>query len=317
MGQCEGRCSADTTAALLIMSIYGVLGVLGKFLKIKKDRADISNATFTLHRRTAVLLLASSILSTSRQFFGEPIHCQLTTDTIPLKMFESYCFMSGTYTVLDTSTTTANHSDTLLHESAIGHAVGPEDSRILHHTYYQWVCLLLVLQAAACYAPWMAWKTAEGGRIGKLLVKVSEDPLTETPVEDQVSTLGDFILSHRGWFNSTALKLLLCQAGCLLNSLGQLYMMDLFLGRRFFQIGSSVHSYALLQDSLRSVFPLVVMCFMPGFGSSGSKIPKSGLCVLPNNILNEKIYLVLWFWFLFLTFVSFLQLARQAALLAA
>jgi len=304
------------------MSIYGVLGALTKFLKNKADRVDISNLTLSLHKRTAALLLACSILTTSRQFFGEPIHCQLDTSAIALKVFESYCFMSGTYTLIPETHPTLlpeNSTDTnrRLHHDSIGASLGPEDSGTVHHGYYQWVCLVLVLQAAACYLPWALWKVAEGGKLAKLLAKVSDDPLTETPVEDQMSTLGDFILCHRGWFNATALKLLLCQALCFLNALSQLYAMDIFLGRRFFQLGSLIRRYDLLVSSSRVVFPRLVMCHMSLFGASGSKVAKSGLCVLPQNILNEKIYLLLWFWFISLTIISFLQLLRQALLLAA
>ena len=55
-----------------------------------------------------------------------------------------------------------------------------------YHNYYQWVCLLLAVQASACYIPWAVWKSVEGGTVGKLLAKVSQDPLTETPLSDQV-----------------------------------------------------------------------------------------------------------------------------------
>ena len=39
------------------------------------------------------------------------------------------------------------------------------------------------------------------------------------------------------------------------------------------------------------------------------------MCTLPVNIVNEKIYLILWFAFLAHTIVSLLQLIRQANLL--
>ena len=64
-------------------------------------------------------------------------------------------------------------------------AGGDEDGTV-YHNYYQWVCLLLAVQAGVCYLPYAAWKSIEGGRVGKLLAKVSQDPLTETPVSDQV-----------------------------------------------------------------------------------------------------------------------------------
>ena len=130
----------------------------------------------------------------------------------------------------------------------------------------------------------------------------------------QVSNLGDFLLCHRGWFNSSALKLLLCQAACLLTALAQLYAMDLLLHRRFLNLGVIDHDS--LGQALKTVFPKVVMCSMEIFGATGTHLVKSGICTLPINIINEKIYLFLWFWLLLVTVVSLLQLVRQAALLA-
>ena len=38
---------------------------------------------------------------------------------------------------------------------------------------------------------------------------------------------------------------------------------------------------------------------------------KDGLCVLPLNIINEKIYVFLWFWFIFLAVVSGIFVSRS------
>ena len=95
----------------------------------------------------------------------------------------------------------------------------------------------------------------------------------------QVASLGDFLITYKGWFNTTALKLLLCQAASFLSSLGQvkilfsslgqvkshssslsplylpsqLYVMDLFLGRRFLNFGSNIFNYARLRAALVKV----------------------------------------------------------------
>ena len=64
------------------------------------------------------------------------------------------------------------------------------------------------------------------------------------------------------------------------------------------------------------VFPRVVACDMKLFGVTGSFTKASGLCTLPINIVNEKIYLVLWLTFIAASLVSLLQLLHQALFLA-
>ena len=49
-------------------------------------------------------------------------------------------------------------------------------------------------------------------------------------------------------------------------------------------------------------------CTFHKFGPSGTVQKFDGLCVLPLNIINEKIYVFLWFWLLFLTLITSLFL---------
>ena len=113
---------------------------------------------------------------------------------IPLPVFQSYCFMTGTYTLPQMkSNSTSAHPGV---SSGIHSAGGAEEGTV-YHNYYQWVCLLLAVQACVCYLPWGIWKGVEGGRVGKLLAEVSQDPLTETPLSDQVdlTSVRDRLLS--------------------------------------------------------------------------------------------------------------------------
>lgn len=52
------------------------------------------------------------------------------------------------------------------------------------------------------------------------------------------------------------------------------------------------------------VFPKVTKCTFHKYGPSGSVQKFDGLCVLPLNIVNEKIYVFLWFWFIILTILT-------------
>ena len=53
-------------------------------------------------------------------------------------------------------------------------------------------------------------------------------------------------------------------------------------------------------------FPTEVSCDFPSVGAAGGSQTTNGLCILTQNNINEKIYLVLWFWYAFLGPVSVL-----------
>ena len=55
----------------------------------------------------------------------------------------------------------------------------------------------------------------------------------------------------------------------------------------------------------------ITKCTFHKFGPSGTVEKKDGLCVLPLNIINEKIYVFLWFWFIFLAIVSGIFVSRS------
>ena len=51
-------------------------------------------------------------------------------------------------------------------------------------------------------------------------------------------------------------------------------------------------------------------CTFHKFGPSGTVQAFDGLCVLPLNIINEKIYVFLWFWFVTLAFITAFQVEK-------
>ena len=61
------------------------------------------------------------------------------------------------------------------------------------------------------------------------------------------------------------------------------------------------------------VFPKVTKCTFHKFGPSGTTQRIDGLCSLPLNTANKKIYVFLWFWFIILAVVSGLSLPYRMA----
>lgn len=77
---------------------------------------------------------------------------------------------------------------------------------------------------------------------------------------------------------------------------------------KFFSYGTFLFNFhgADAEDPFSEVFPKTTKCKYRNYGPSGSLRTYDFLCVLPLNVLNEKIYLVLWLWMIIVAVLSFL-----------
>ena len=97
-------------------------------------------------------------------------------------------------------------------------------------------------------------------------------------------------------------------------------MTDRFLGGKFSWYGWEVVKYLRMTQSEREgkrnpmchAFPTEISCNLPDVGPAGGNRVKNGFCVLTQNIINEKIYLIFWFWFVILAFISILFFLYRA-----
>ena len=77
--------------------MLGSFSSLKSVLKFKKVKIDAT--IFRLSYKFSVtLMIASSILVTSRQFFGDPIDCVHTHD-IPKSVLNTYCWIHSTFSI--------------------------------------------------------------------------------------------------------------------------------------------------------------------------------------------------------------------------
>lgn len=88
-----------------------------------------------------------------------------------------------------------------------------------------------------------------------------------------------------------------------------MYLIDAFLGGAFSTYGFDVINYTEMDqenrvDPMIAIFPRMTKCTFHRYGSSGDVQKHDALCILPLNIVNEKIYVFLWFWFVFLAIVT-------------
>jgi len=110
--------------------------------------------------------------------------------------------------------------------------------------------------------------------------------------------------------------LLLTQLANIVMVVAQMYVMDIFLGGEFLGLGiAQLWDYPNRHRILTRVFPTVTKCSMKTFGVSGKVVEHGGLCTLPVNIVNEKIYTAIWFWFVLLTCWSLLVMLIELAVL--
>ena len=87
--------------------------------------------------------------------------------------------------------------------------------------------------------------------------------------------------------------------------------MDRFFDGAFLTFGLEVIAFAEQDqedriDPMVYIFPRMTKCTFHKFGSSGEIEKHDAMCILPLNIVNEKIYIFLWFWMIILMLLTLL-----------
>ena len=93
-----------------------------------------------------------------------------------------------------------------------------------------------------------------------------------------------------------------------------------FLGYQFTTYGWDVLTVTAQSpedraDPMNMVFPKVTKCTFHKYGPSGTITRHDGLCVLALNSINEKIYVFLWFWFVFVAMFSAMAILYRMVML--
>lgn len=84
-----------------------------------------------------------------------------------------------------------------------------------------------------------------------------------------------------------------------------MFLMNRFFDGAFLTFGIQVITFLGSDeedriDPMIRVFPRMTKCTFYKYGVSGDVERHDAMCILPLNVVNEKIYVFLWFWFIIL-----------------
>ncbi|XP_013109843.1 innexin inx3 [Stomoxys calcitrans] len=292
------------------MAVFGMVSAVSGFIKIRYllDKAVIDNMVFRCHYRiTTAILFVCCIIVTANNLIGDPISC-INDGSIPIHVINTFCWITYTFTIpgqqhRQIGTDVAAHG--------LGNEFGQEKR---YHSYYQWVPFVLFFQGLMFYLPHWIWKNLEDGKMRMItdglrgMVSIPEDYRKDRQ-NRIIKYLIDSLNSHAGY----SFAYYLCEALNFINVIVNIFLVDKFLGGAFMTYGTDVIKFSNMDQDKRSdpmieIFPRLTKCTFHKFGPGGSPQRHDTLCVLALNILNEKIYIFLWFWFIILSVISGLAL---------
>ncbi|XP_033761632.1 innexin unc-9-like [Pecten maximus] len=312
----------------IFFSLDGILGPLiyapGSQIAWDDNYIDRISRYYTI-----MFLLFFNIYVVTEEYVGKPIYCwcppEFTDNEV--KYINDLCWVSNTY-YLPFDIQVPAHLQARKDESD-------------EITYYQWVPLVLFLQALMFYLPRLIWKlyaTRAGIEVKKMciLAKFSIDVFPEDR-EQRLRHIASYLDAYA--VNTKQFRGGICSSvrekfakhirfGCgrhfgnffitlnilvrflyFANAFGQLFMMNEFLGNKFYVFGIEVVQAFLagLDWTMSPRFPRMTLCDVDR--RQLQNVNRYTLqCVIPINVYNEKIFLFLWFWFLIISVLSFVNL---------
>uniref|UniRef100_A0A1A9WPJ9 Innexin n=1 Tax=Glossina brevipalpis TaxID=37001 RepID=A0A1A9WPJ9_9MUSC len=281
--------------------MYKLLAGLKSYLKWQDIQTD--STIFRLHNSfTTVLLLTCSLIITATQYVGHPISC--IVNGIPTHVVNTFCWIHSTFTMPDAFRRQVGRE---VAHPGVANDFNEEDAK-KYYTYYQWVCFVLFFQAIACYTPKFLWDKFEGGLMRMIVMGLNITICTTEEKYAKKEALLDYLSKHIKRHKMYALRYWACEVLCFVNITVQMYVMNRFFDGEFISYGTRIMQLSDVPqeqrfDPMVYVFPRVTKCIFHKYGSSGSLQKHDSLCILPLNIVNEKTYVFIWFWYMILSFL--------------
>ncbi|KHN79707.1 Innexin-3 [Toxocara canis] len=298
--------------------------LLNRFLSLATSRR-LDDFVDRLHFvRTVTLLVLCAMFVGMKQHFGQPIQCMLPAhlDRGSWTSYAQYfCFVENTYRLTYNRTVPGTQD-----------RISIKQSSGIEVNYYQWVPYFFAIQALCFYIPSWIWHLLQ--QYGMLDIKAIVDEAVSIrgeikmeqrtkkldkvvqfirgsfeyrdKLQQSVSCLGVLTPNRFGFFSTVAY--LATKLIWLTNDIVQLIVISRFLNINDF-------TWALQPSKLITTvtdssspatlhyFPRVTFCDMERY-TLGHVEVDTFQCVLMLNVINEKLFIMLWFWIVFLIVAS-------------
>jgi len=190
--------------------------------------------------------------------------------------------------------------------------------------YYLWISLVLFLCGAAFAIPNEIWKHFEGG-----LIKQFEGLKTMELETDNKKKLAVQFQNFSNHFTKKYfVTFVFIEVLYLLLGIVVFHLLDVFLDGNFKTYGQDVidyyngvsnakeftdtdtkESFSMNVNPMCNVFPIVVSCTVAKYSVvKDAPDVRNKVCILGQNVMNQKIFLVLWIWFMILFCVTACQI---------
>lgn len=204
---------------------------------------------------------------------------------------------------------------------------------ILQISYYQWVPLILMSQAVMILLPALIWRflsIRSGINVSALMDAASTcQKATYAEIRDKtlryvVNSVEKYLLVQREYGDGCGVRLkraasrycfviggkrhgnylmvsyLIIKSLYLANIIGQLFLLDQFLGIDYHMYGAHIVSRLIrgVDWTASDRFPRITLCSFQ-IRHQARVHDYVVQCALTINLFNEKIFIFLWFWFVF------------------
>ncbi|GFN89514.1 innexin [Plakobranchus ocellatus] len=369
-----GKFEEITGIAIQGEGLDSVLGSFATYARLK-GRYDDDWIDRLNHLYTTIILIIFTIVVSTKQYVGEPIHCWC-----PAQFEESHvdytnnvCWVSNTFFVhfkddpprdwkLPYESEIQYYQwvpmillfQALLFKVAYTNNVcwvantfyvpfddtlprGPQRPVKAEIEYYQWVPMILLFMALMFKVPCILWRilTASAGVNLDKIVTLAAETAYVAP-DDRDRTIKHIVRYMDRWIENAReyrsgcfirLRQQISKYCCIVwgkrygnylvtlymfikllylgNAIGQLFILNEFLGTNFNVYGFEVMDHLARGESWSESprFPRITHCFFK-IRQLSNVHDYTVQCVLPINLFNEKIFIFIWFWLVFVATLS-------------